>query len=95
MAVRDTSFDLQQVWKGLISRSGVVVRSANGEIACGYRFRKPGEYLVFAYWDADHQILTTSMCDLNREASNAKTLIRELDRIKQQKEPIAKEEPIT
>ena len=95
MAVRDTTFDVKQSWKGLNGADAVVVRSNNGEIACGYRFRKPGEYLVFAYWDADRQIFTTSMCDLNKEASKAKSLIRELDKIRQMKGPIAQGKPIT
>ena len=95
MAVRDTTFGVQQSWKGLNGVDAIVVRSNNGEIACGYRFRKPREYLVFAYWDADHQIFTTSMCDLNREASNAQSLIRALDKIKQKKQPNVQVEPTT
>lgn len=95
LAVRDTTFEVQQSWKGLNGLDAVVVRSANGEIACGYRFRKPGDYLVFAYWDADRHIFTTSMCDLNREASKAQSLISALDRITQKKKPIAQREPVT
>ena len=81
MAVRDTSFDVLQVWKGLTGFNPAVVRSAKGETACGFRFRKPGKYLVFAYWDSDRQVLTTSMCELTRTASEATGLIRELDKI--------------
>lgn len=82
LAVRDTTFEVLQAWKGPVGGDLTVVRSAVGEIACGYEFDKPGEYLVFAYWDVEHQILTTSMCDLNRESSRAVGLITELDKIK-------------
>jgi len=83
IAVRETTFEVLEVWKGLSGRNPVVVRSAMGSLACGYKFDKPGEYLVFAYWDVEHQILTTSMCDLTRKASEAGGLVRELNKIKE------------
>ena len=82
IGVRETTFELLDVWKGLSGRSPAVVSSAIGSLACGYKFDKPGEYLVFAYWDVERQILTTSMCDLTRKASEANGLVRELDKIK-------------
>ena len=93
MAFRDASFDVLQAWKGLDGSNPAVVRSAKGEIACGYRFQKPGKYLVFAYWDSDRQILTTSMCDLTREASKAAGLIRELEKISPREASAGGEEP--
>ncbi len=83
IAVRETTFDVLEVWKGLSGRNPAIVRSAMGSLACGYKFDKPGEYLVFAYWDVEHQILTTSMCDLTRKASEAGGLVRELNKIKE------------
>ena len=82
IGVRETTFELLDVWKGLSGRSPAIVSSAIGSLACGYKFDKPGEYLVFAYWDDERQILTTSMCDLTRKASEANGLVRELDKIK-------------
>ena len=82
IAVRETTFEVLEVWKGLSGRNPAVVSSAMGSLACGYKFDKPGEYLVFAYWDVEHQILTTSMCDLTRKASEAGGLVRELNKIK-------------
>lgn len=82
IGVRETTFDVRKAWKGLSGRNPAVVLSAIGSIACGYKFTKPGEYLVFAYWDVDRQILTTNMCELTRKASEADGLIRELDKAK-------------
>lgn len=82
LPVRDATFDVLRAWKGLNGVNVALVRSAIGEIGCGYRFDKPGTYLVFAYWDARRQILTTNMCELNRNESDARGLIAELDKLK-------------
>jgi hypothetical protein len=84
VAFRETTFEVRKAWKGLSGRDPAVVWSALGSLACGYKFDKPGEYLVFAYWDVEQQVLTTSLCDLTREASIAAGLIRELDKLSRQ-----------
>jgi len=83
LAVRDATFDVLSVWKGQIGRNLTVVRAAIGVLACGYKFRKSGNYLVFANWDAEQEILWTNMCELTREQSKAQGLIRELDKLKE------------
>jgi hypothetical protein len=82
IGVRETTFELLEVWKGLSGRNPAVVSSAIGSLACGYKFDKPGKYLVIAYWDVERQVLTTSMCDLTRKASEANGLVREFDKIR-------------
>lgn len=82
LPVRDTTFEILAAWKGLKNAKEALVRSAIGEIGCGYKFGKSGTYLVFAYWDERQQILTTNMCELNRKESAARGLIAELDKLK-------------
>lgn len=86
LSVRDATFELSSSWKGLSSYDGAVVRSADGELACGFNFRKSNRYLVFAHWDADQGILWTNMCELTREESEATGLIKVLDELKEQEE---------
>jgi hypothetical protein len=81
LPVRDATFDVSQSWKGISEFDGTVVRSAIGEIACGFKFRKGSSYLVFANWVPDQGVLWTNMCELTRTESKAGTLIRELDGI--------------
>ena len=87
LPVRDATFDVSQSWKGVSEFDGTVVRSAIGEIACGFKFRKGSRYLVFANWVPDHGVLWTNMCELTREESKAGTLIKELDGINPRTEP--------
>ena len=82
LPVRDTTFDVLAAWKGLNDVKVALVRSAIGEIGCGYKFDLSKTYLVFAYWDQRRQILTTNMCELNRKESKAQGLIAELDKLK-------------
>jgi len=77
---RETDFLVKTSWKGLHT-DRTKVRSNVGEIACGYEFRKPGTYLVFAYWDLKGEILTTSFCDLNRREEVAKDAIEALNKV--------------
>ncbi len=77
---RETDFLVKTSWKGLHA-DRTKIRSNIGEIACGYKFRKPGTYLVFAYWDLKAEILTTSFCDLNRREEVAKSAIEALNKI--------------
>lgn len=76
---REAHFVVRDRWKGSISDIAVV-RTNIGEIACGYDFREGNSYLVFAYWDNDHSLLTTSFCDLTRAESDAKDMIAILNR---------------
>jgi hypothetical protein len=91
LPVRDATFDVSQAWKGVSEFDGTVVRSAIGEIACGYKFRKGSSYLVFANWVPDQGVLWTNMCELTREESKAETLIKELDGINLRTEPDSQE----
>jgi hypothetical protein len=61
IGVRETTFELLEVWKGLSGRNPAVVSSAIGSLACGYKFDKPGKYLVIAYWDVERQVLSGSL----------------------------------
>ena len=79
--MHEVTFDVLTVWKGLSSRNPAVVRTATSSISCGYDFRKPGRYLVFGYWDAKREILTTNMCELTRRESEAQRFIQELDKL--------------
>ena len=78
---RETAFAVRKAWKGL-SNSTALVRTAMGEIACGYKFDKPGKYLVFAYWDQQREMLTTNMCELTRKEGFAGDYIAALDKLK-------------
>jgi hypothetical protein len=86
LSVRDASFEVTSTWKGLSSYDGAVVRSADGELACGFNFRKSSRYLVFAHWDAGQGILWTNMCELTRKASEATGMIKVLDELKEREE---------
>jgi hypothetical protein len=77
---RHTTFTVLKSWKGLNS-SMAIVRTAISETACGYTFKKPGKYLVFANWDVKREVLTTNMCELNRRESDAGDYIVELDKL--------------
>lgn len=86
LSVRDATFEVTSSWKGLSSYDGAVVRSANGELACGFNFRKSSRYLVFAHWDAEQGILWTNMCELTRKESEATGLIKVLNDLNEQEE---------
>lgn len=77
---REVKFSVRDRWKGPIQDT-MLVRTNIGEIACGYDFKKRKSYLMFAYWDKQRQLLTTSFCDLNRTETNAKSTIGALDRL--------------
>lgn len=77
---REARFVVHDRWKGSVS-DATVVRTNDGEIACGYDFHKGRSYLVFAYWDPDHTLLTTSFCDLTRTEAEAKEVIVILNRL--------------
>ena len=87
LRVRDTTFEVIASWKGLGSNDAIVVRAAISEMACGFKFRKRGRYIVFANWDPDTGSLWTNLCELTREESHAQGLIKALDALKQEKEP--------
>jgi hypothetical protein len=75
---REVTFSVRDRWKGSIPDT-TLVRTNIGEIACGYNFNERGSYLVFAYWDQQLQLLTTSFCDLTRTETEAKGAIIRLD----------------
>lgn len=77
---REVTFSVRERWKGSISDK-TFVRTNNGEIACGFNFKKRNSYLVFAYRDQQRQHLTTSFCDLNRTEAAATGAIRVLDQL--------------
>ena len=77
---REVTFSVRDRWKGSTSDT-TLVRTNIGEIACGYNFKKRNSYLVFAYWDQQLQLLTTSFCDLTRTEAEAKGAIDALDRL--------------
>ena len=77
---RAVAFSVRDRWKGSIP-DGTIVRTNNGEIACGYDFKKRNSYLVFAYWDQHRKHLTTSFCDFNRTEANSKDAIAVLNRL--------------
>jgi hypothetical protein len=77
---REVTFSVRDRWKGSIPDT-MLVRTNIGEIACGYNFKKRNSYLVFAYWDQQLQLLTTSFCDLTRTEAEAKAAIGVLDRL--------------
>lgn len=78
---REAQFFVHDRWKGSVS-DAAVVRTNIGEIACGYDFHRGGSYLVFAYWDRDHNLLTTSFCDLTCTQADAKEVIVILNRLR-------------
>ena len=91
---RETSFHVLKSWKGLAEdNTTALVRSNIGEIACGYKFDRNGQYLVFAYWDAKGQILVTTFCDLTRMAAEAGEHIDVLEKIAAQTSGGATERP--
>jgi hypothetical protein len=73
-------FIVQTIWKGL-DTNRTVVRSNIGEIGCGFKFSKRGNYLVFAHWDGKREILTTSFCDLTRIEAKSRDAIAALEKI--------------
>jgi hypothetical protein len=77
---REVTFSVRDRWKGSTSDT-TLVRTNFGEIACGYNFKKRNGYLVFAYWDQQLRLLTTSFCDLTRTEAEAKGAIVVLDRL--------------
>ena len=77
---REVTFSVRDLWKGSTSDT-TLVRTNIGEIACGYNFKERNSYLVFAYWDQQLQLLTTSFCDLTRTVAEAKGAIGVLDRL--------------
>jgi hypothetical protein len=77
---REVTFSVRDRWKGSTSDT-TLVRTNVGEIACGYKFKERNSYLVFAYWDQQLQLLTTSFCDLTRTEAEAKAAIGVLDRL--------------
>ena len=91
LSVRDVSFDVLVSWKGLSGHSGAVVRTAKGELACGFKFRRRGRYLVVAYWDTDQNVLWTNMCELTRKEAEARDLIAALDKLVGQKKAVHEE----
>ncbi len=76
----EVTFSVRDLWKGSSSDT-TLVRTNIGEIACGYKFKERNSYLVFAYWDWQLQLLTTSFCDLTRAEAEAKGAIGVLDRL--------------
>ena len=76
----EVTFSVRDLWKGSSSDT-TLVRTNIGEIACGYKFKERNSYLVFAYWDWQLQLLTTSFCDLTRTEAEAKGAIGVLDRL--------------
>ncbi len=77
---REVTFSVRDLWKGSTADT-TLVRTNIGEIACGYNFKEGNSYLVFAYWDQQLQLLTTSFCDLTRTEAEAKSAIGVLDRL--------------
>lgn len=76
---RRVRFDVQKAWKGVRAGSSIALRTAVSSAACGFAFRKSASYLVFAYHDAENDIYTTSLCDLNRLERAATEHVRVLD----------------
>ena len=77
---REVTFSVRDRWKGAVPDTSTV-RTNIGEIACGYDFRKRKAYLVFAYWDQQLGVLTTSFCDLNQPEAKAEGAVSILDRL--------------
>ena len=86
LRVRDTTFEVIASWKGGGGEEAIVVRAAISEMACGFKFRKGGRYLVFANREPDKGILWTNMCELTRAESQAQGLMKALDTLKRQRE---------
>jgi len=80
LAQHEVTFSVRNRWKGSIPDI-VSVRTNDGEIACGYKFKKGNSYLVFAHWDEQQQELVTFMCDLTRSEAKAKDAIGVLNRL--------------
>jgi hypothetical protein len=85
---REVTFSVRDRWKGSTSDT-TLVRTNVGEIACGYNFKERSSYLVFAYWDQQLQLLTTSFCDLTRTEAEAKGAIGVLERLTKRANPAA------
>jgi hypothetical protein len=85
---REVTFSVRDRWKGSTSDT-TLVRTNIGEIACGYNFKERNSYLVFAYWDQQLQLLTTSFCDLTRTEAEAKGAIGVLERLTKRANPAA------
>ncbi len=60
-------FEVEKYWKG-ISEKNVTIETDSGGGACGYRFEKGEEYLVYAYGD---DTLSTNRCSRTRLLANA------------------------
>lgn len=84
LAQHEVTFSVRNRWKGSIPDI-VSVRTNDGEIACGYKFKEGNSYLVFAHWDEQQQQLATFMCDLTRSEAKAKGAIGVLDHLTNKK----------
>jgi hypothetical protein len=70
--LRKYTFEVDQAWKGQITKNTSIYSYDGGEASCGYKFKDNESYLVYSYLGTDGE-LETNFCTGNTEYQKAKS----------------------